>query len=128
MTRSCRRPSIPRPYNCRLTSLSLCIWPSGWPLDAPEAIAAHTAALPLAAPFASEATRVVLARAVPGSNSASAYRTFMAWKSRERLACFHHQAAIVGELDRPGERSLRCERLPETPTAIDAAPKDDDKE
>src|ERR1039458_9766075 len=34
-TRACRRSSFPRPYICRLTSSSLQIWPSVWPLDHP---------------------------------------------------------------------------------------------
>ena len=67
MTRACRRSSFPRPYICRLTSLSLQICPSVWPLDHPDEIAALTAAMSFVTPFANDATRVVLARSIQGS-------------------------------------------------------------
>ena len=64
MTRACSRSSFPRPYVWRLTSFSLQIWSSAWPLDQPDEIAALTAALSFVTPFANAATRLVLARSI----------------------------------------------------------------
>jgi hypothetical protein len=58
----------------RLTSLSLQIWPSVWPLDHAETIAASTACLSLMMPFANEAMRLPVARASQASRSEIAFR------------------------------------------------------
>src|SRR3984957_16938263 len=81
MTRACRRSSLPRPYIWRLTSLSFVIWPSVCPLDHADEIAAQTAALSLATPFANEATKLDRARSSHGSKSASDFARTIAWKS-----------------------------------------------
>ena len=64
MTRASGRSSFPRPYVWRLTSFSLQIWPSAWPFDQPDEIAALTAALSFVTPFANAATRLVFARSI----------------------------------------------------------------
>ena len=64
MTRACSRSSCPRPYVWRLTSFSLQIWSSAWPLDQPDEVAALTAALSFVTPFTNAATRLVLARSI----------------------------------------------------------------
>jgi hypothetical protein len=80
MTRAWRRSSFPRPYIWRLTSLSLQIWPSAWPLDQPEESAEVTAPFVFRDALANAATGLVLARSIQGSSSAGAFLPTIAWK------------------------------------------------
>ena len=81
MTRAWSRSSLPRPYIWRLTSLSLVICPSVWPLDQGVVIAALTAALSFMMPLANEATRLERARSSQASSSARDFFRIMAWKA-----------------------------------------------
>ena len=67
MRRASRRSIFPRPYIWRLTSLSLVICPSVWPLDQGRTMAARTAVWSFAMPLANDATRLVRARAIQES-------------------------------------------------------------
>src|SRR5258708_15257340 len=77
MTRAWSRSSFPRPYIWRFTSLSLVIWPSVWPFDHGDVIAALTAALSLTMPFANDATRFDRARTSQGSRSRIQYEGYL---------------------------------------------------
>src|SRR3954447_8704578 len=81
MTRAWSRSIFPLPYIWRFTSLSLVIWPSVWPLDQGEVIAALTAAWSLLMPLANAATRLGRARPSQGSRSAGDFLRIMAWKA-----------------------------------------------
>ena len=92
-----------RPYIWRLTSLSLVIWPSVWPLDQDVVIAALTAALSLMMPLAKDATRLAHARSSHGSRSAVSLLADHGVESGDDLSSLHQERnALLDRRDGDG--------------------------